>query len=205
MKKPNFKKLKQILDCIPEFSSKALQIAVYISLAILAVTGGFLIVEMVTTPDWTYDVEWNMFESILIYPLYIVGLVIAIAHIGKNHYSQDTIIETTYRDGTKTREKSNDIMDFMFGHFLVPLLMHFVIEPLMWAAVIYYPIMCVFALISSVLPYVLSLLIIGGCVGLWFYPKYCTFRYHSLALVAGTLLLATIFIFGGLTLMGHAV
>lgn len=201
MKKPDFSKLKKMLDRIPEFSSKALQIAVYVSLSILALTGGFLIFEMVTTPDWTFDVEWNMFKSILLWPLYIIGLVIAIAHIGKNHYSQDTIIETTYSDGSKTREKSNDITDFMFGHFLIPLLMHFVIEPLMWAAVIYYPIMCVFALISSVLPYVLSLLIIGGCVGLWFYPKYCTFRYHSLVLVAGTLLLATIFVFGGLNLM----
>ena len=59
--------------------------------------------------------------------------MIAICHIGKNHYSQETIIETTYRDGTKKREKSNDIIDFLLGSVIIPLAMHFVVEPLLWA------------------------------------------------------------------------
>lgn len=196
-------KLQGIIGRIPEFSPKALRIVSYIALSILATTGCFLVFEMVTTPDWTFDVEWNMFDSVLIVPLFIVGLVIAITQLGKNHYSQDTIIETTYSDGTKRREKSGDIMDFMFGHLIIPLLMHFVIEPLMWAAIIYYPVMCVLALISKILPYMLSLLIVGICIGLWFYPKKCTFRGHSLVLVIGTFILAIIFVLGGLALMNR--
>lgn len=198
-------KLQSIIERIPEFSPKALRIVSYTALAILVTTGCFLIFEMVTTPDWTFDVEWNMFDSVLIVPLFIVGLMIAITHLGKSHYSQDTIIETTYSDGTKKREKSDDIMDFMLGHLIIPLLMHFVIEPLMWAAIIYYPMMCVLALISSILPYMLSLLIVGICIGLWFYPKKCTFRGHSFALVIGTLILATVFVWGGLVLKNNII
>lgn len=73
---------------------------------------------------------------------------------GVKCWFQETIIETTYSDGSKKREKSNDIIDFLLGSVIVPLAMHFVVEPLLWAAAIYYPLMCIVALIGAVLPYI---------------------------------------------------
>jgi hypothetical protein len=92
--------LKNMMVRIPKFSPKVLRIVSNVFMIILGLTGAFMSYEMLIN-DFEFEVEWNMFESVLIVPLHIVGLVIAICHIGKNHYSQETIIETTYRDGTK--------------------------------------------------------------------------------------------------------
>lgn len=196
----NFLFFSKLLPHIPEFSEKTLRKVSWISIIFIAVSGVFLVYEMFSTPDWTYDVEWNMFKSQLLSPLIIIGFIIAMVNFGKNHYSQDTYIETTYRNGSKKVEKSNDITDVLFGRVIMPFLGHFILEPLMWAAIIYYPLMCLLSIVSSVLPYIITLLIIGVCVGIWFYPKYCFFRYHSLAFVVFSFTLFTIFLFSAISL-----
>lgn len=184
---------------IPEFSPRVMQIVSYVSIIVVGLTGGFLAYKILVT-DFEVEVEWNIFDSVLIAPLYIVGLVIAICHIGKNHYSQETIIETTYSDGSKKREKSNDIIDFLLGSVIVPLAMHFVVEPLLWAAAIYYPLMCIVALIGAVLPYIFPLIVPAICAGLWFLGDRATFRYRSVVLIMTTLILGVIFVLGGIAI-----
>lgn len=195
------KGLKNLVARIPEFPSKIMRIISIVFMVILGLTGGFMSYEMLVN-DFEVEVEWNMFESVLIVPLYIVGLVIAICHIGKNHYSQETIIETTYSDGTKKREKSNDIIDFLLGSIIIPLAMHFIVEPLLWAAVIYYPLMGVIALVGVVLPYIFPLIVVAICVGVWFLGNRATFRYRSVVLIMITLILSVSFVLGGMLMMG---
>jgi hypothetical protein len=62
---------------IPEFSPKVMRIVSNVFMIILGLTGAFMSYEMLIN-DFEFEVEWNMFESVLIVPLYIVGLVIAI-------------------------------------------------------------------------------------------------------------------------------
>ncbi len=96
-----------------------------------------------------FHIQWNMFESWLCPILYIVGLCITIF---------DPIPEYTswlvYKDpdtGKELgREKDYDIIEVMFNSFILPLLMRFVVYPLVAAAIIYYPIMVVLALLEVV-------------------------------------------------------
>lgn len=152
---------------------------------------------MIFTSGWEFSVKWNMFKSWLIWPLYIIGLVWAIGNLGKSHYSQDTIIETEYWDGTRKREKSNDIMDVMFGHILLPLIGHFILEPLIVAAVIYYPLMGILALIGKLVPYILSILVLAVCVGSFLFTSHVGSKKGSLLIILLALLFTGGFGYGG--------
>lgn len=177
----------------------------YIATGVTTIAAIFFIYEIIANSGWTIKAEWNMFKSWLAWPLFIVGFVIALTRFGETHWSQDTIIETEYRDGTKTREKSYDITDVLFGHFILPILGHFVIEPLIYAALIYYPLMCVVALLGSLLPYVLSLLVLAFCGGIYVFSTHFDFKGHTIATAALGLLLTGGFGYGGWYIMqAHA-
>lgn len=182
---------------LPFFSDSAYKTAGYVSTGLVTISGLFLCYHLIFTSGWEISAEWNMFKSWLMWPLYIIGLVCAICNIGKNHYSQDTIIETEYSDGHRTREKSNDIMDFMFGHILMPLLGHFVLEPLLIAAVIYYPLMCVVALVGKLVPYILAALVLAVCFGTFKFTSFLSNKRGSVLIVLLTLFLTAGFGYGG--------
>lgn len=185
---------------LPSFTESAYKTAGYVCTGCVTLSGLFLCYELVFVSGWKISAEWNMFKSWLIWPLYIIGLIVAIGNLGKNHYSQDTIIETEYSDGTRKREKSYDITDVMFGQIIAPLLGHFVLEPLVVAAVIYYPLMCVVAFVGRFVPYILAALVLSACFG--------TFRFTSIVGSAkGSVLivLLAVFLSGGFGYGGYAI
>lgn len=182
---------------LPSFSDANYRIAGYVATALISVSGVFLCYEMIVDSGWEIEAEWNMFKSWMIWPLYVIGLVVAIGNIGKSHYSQDTIIETEYRDGRVTREKSNDIIDVMFGHIFLPLLGHFVLEPLVIAALIYYPLMCVVALLGQLVPYILTVVVLAVCFGAFKFTALVDRRSGSVIVVVATLMLTAGFGYGG--------
>lgn len=134
---------------------------------LLTISGGLFIYQIIANSNWTFSPQWNMFDSILIGPLYIIGLLVMFANWNKFSFSQDTYIKTTYSDGSSKTEKSYDITDVIFGRLLLPLLGRFVIVPLLVSAAIYYPIMCLVWLVGSIFPYVLSFIIVVIIVALW--------------------------------------
>lgn len=182
---------------LPSFSESAYKIAGYVATGCVTLSGLFFCYHLIFTSGWTISAEWNMFKSWLFWPLFIIGFIYALTNLGKTHYSQDTIIETERRDGTWKREKSNDITDVMFGHFFVPLLGHFVLEPLMIAAVIYYPLMCVVALVGKLVPYILAVLVLAACFGTFKFTSIVGNAKGSVAIVALALLLTGGFGYGG--------
>lgn len=169
----------------------------YVATGVVTLAGLFFAYEMIADSDWYIRPQWNMFKSWLMGPLFVVGLIIAIARFGESHYSQDTIIETRYHDGTVKREKSYDISDVLLGQFLIPILGHFFLEPMLYAAMIYYPLMCVVALVGSVLPYVLSLLVLALCGGVYLFSSRLQFRGSSVVTAVLALLLCGGFGYGG--------
>lgn len=191
---------------IPEFSEANYLKASYVATALVGISGLFLIIEMFTNADLRIHAQWNMFKSWLLGPLYFVGLVIAILHLGDNHYSYDYYEQEYDSNGNKVGKpkKSYDVIDTMEGNCLVPLIMHFVVEPLLWAAVIYYPLMCVVAILGALVPYILSIVIVGLCYLVFKFPSKCTFRYHSAALVLLAVVLTAIFGLSGLSIQNMA-
>ena len=77
----------------------------------------------------------------------------------------------------------------MFNSIIWPLVGHFLIEPTIYACIIYYPLMCIFALLDALLPYVISLALIALSAGVLLSSRYfIQMRYRSLAVVCITVL-----------------
>ena len=165
--------------------------------ALVTISGGFFIYEVLANADWTFVPEWNMFKSVLLMPFYIIGIVVMLANWNRFSFAQDTYIKTTYRDGTSKTEKSYDIVDVIFGHFFLPLIGRFVIVPLMVSAMIYYPLMCIVWLVGGVFPYVLAVLVLGIIILSWTAGNLFQFRNQTAVGVVAGLLFAAGFAYGG--------
>lgn len=192
-------KIKNCVRRIPEFSEKNYNIVGYIFAALVTVAGLFLIYEVLTTDALIFKANWNMFKSPLGNLCWFIGFFWAIAWWGKfTHWSATPITKTYDRYGNlKKVEEDYDISNQMIGKFFMPFLGHFVIEPIIYGAIIFYPIQCIIAVVGTIFPYVLSLIILGIIAGSWMFTKTFQFRYHSVALVALGIVFTVAFAWGG--------
>lgn len=62
------------------------RLTAYVATGVVAVAGIFLVYQMFANGNLHFTAQWNMFKSFLLVPLWIVGLIIAVMHMGKNHY-----------------------------------------------------------------------------------------------------------------------
>lgn len=189
-------KMSSIINKIPEFSDKNFALAGNVCGVLVAISAGFFVYEMFTAADFGISVQWNIFKSKWFSPLCWIGVLLAILNWGKfGSWSFKTVNVYEDRYGNRVEKDSNDISDSMMGGCLMPLIGHFIIEPIIYACIIYYPLMCVFAVLGIVLPYVITLALIGIVGAVFMCGRYASLlRCHSLIL-----LLFTIIIGGGLT------
>ncbi len=115
-------------------------------------------------------VEWNCFESSILYPLCCIAGFFA-QFFSWQHTSFDTYHVWKDRNGREHREKSNDVSDVMFGNFMWPILSHLVLYPMLYGALFYYIIMVVIWLVEAILGVVLALLLLVAL-----YPFYLLMR-----------------------------
>lgn len=190
--------LKNRVKNIPEFSEKNYTIAGYLIAALITIAGGLFIYEVVTTDALVFKANWNMFKSPLGQICWFIGFIWAMLWWGKfTHWSATPVVETRDRYGNLIERKENyDVTEQMFAKWLMPLLGHFVIEPLMYGAIIYYPIQCIIALVGAIFPYILSLIVLGIIVGAWLFSRTFQFRYHSAVLVILGILFTVAFAWG---------
>lgn len=111
-----------------------------------------------------FNIQWNISKSWMAPILYIVGLCITIFNPVPKYTSWLVYKD---EDGNEThREEDNDIIEFMFNTFILPMLIRFFIYPMIAAVLIYYPIMCILALVEAVIP-ILFLIIIAAIIPLY--------------------------------------
>lgn len=116
-------KVSGLIQRIPEFSDKNFRIATYVCGSVLAAASIFFIYEMFTLEDFGFNVNWNIFKSFWLAPLYIVGLILAIVNWGKfGHWGGKPV----YKDKDGNIYENNDLVDNVFASILLPLLGHFV-------------------------------------------------------------------------------
>ena len=192
-------KIKNSVRNIPEFSEKNYSIVGYVFATLITVAGLFLIYEVVTTDALVFKANWNMFKSPLGNLCWFIGFFWAIAWWGKfTHWSATPITKTYDRYGNlKKVEEDYDVSNQMFAKILMPFLGHFVIEPIIYGAIIYYPIQCIIAVVGAIFPYILSLIVLGIIAGSWMFTRTFQFRYHSVVLVAMGILFTVAFAWGG--------
>ena len=73
----------KLINRIPEFSQKNYALASKICAGLLVAVGIFFIYEMFTVGDFGIAVNWNFFTSAWFWPLFVIGLVLAIVFCGK--------------------------------------------------------------------------------------------------------------------------
>ena len=185
----------RMIECGMTGSNNA--IVGYIISGLVTISGGFFAYEIVVNSEWTFAPEWNMFKSILLIPLYIIGLILMFANWNKFSFSQDTYIKTTYSDGSSKTEKSNDIVDFMFGHILLPIIGRLFLAPMIIAAFIYYPLMCIVWLVGSIFPYVLAIIVLGIIILSWVFGNTFQLNNQGIALMVVGILFIAGFAYGG--------
>ena len=192
-------KIKNNVRNIPEFSEKNYSIVGYVFAALITVAGLFFIYEVVTTDALVFKANWNMFKSPLGNLCWFIGFFWAIAWWGKfTHWSATPITKTYDSYGNlKKVEEDYDVSNQMFAKILMPFLGHFVIEPIIYGAIIYYPIQCIIAVVGAIFPYILSLIVLGIIAGSWMFTRIFQFRYHSVVLVAMGILFTVAFAWGG--------
>lgn len=182
--------ISSYLKRIPEFSDSNFVKASYVCGGILSAIVVFFIIEMFSADDFGISVEWNIFESAWFGILFPIGFVLAIVNWGKfGHWSMQAY--DVYKDeyGRKYTKKNQDLIETMFNSIIWPLVGHFMIEPVLYACIIYYPLMCVFAILDALLPYVISLALIALSAGILLSSRYfMQVRYRSLAVVCITVL-----------------
>lgn len=183
---------------LPEFSTKNYKTAGYIVATAITISGLWLIYQILFHSDISFSANWNMFDSVLMWPLYIIGLIVMFANWSKfSIFSFDTYEKTTYEDGRVEVKRNWDIMEWMLGHVIFPLFGRFFLVPVIVAAIIYYPLMCIVHLIGAVFPYIVSLIIICIIVVSWKFTSWFQFRYHSILIVLIGIFFTAIFAVSG--------
>lgn len=191
--------IKNRVRNIPEFSSKNYNIIGYFFATLITLTGIFLIYKVVTTDALVFKANWNMFKSPLGNLCWIIGFFGAIIWWGKfGQWSSTPVVETRDRYTGKLieRKEDYDISEQLFAKILMPFLGHFVIEPIIYGAIIYYSIQCIIAVVGSIFPYILSLIVLLIIVVSWMFTRLLQFRYHSVVLVAAGILFTVAFAWG---------
>lgn len=155
---------------MPE-KSGSISIVSYVINGLLIISGVFFIYQIIVNSGWTFAPEWNMFKSGILGSICVViGFFLAMIKWGKGgHWSSTPVIEKrdSYTGRVIERKEDFDITEQVFAKIFLPLLGHFVIEPLMYGAFIYYPITCIIWLVGSIFPYILSFIIVVIIVALW--------------------------------------
>lgn len=193
--------MKLSMPNLPEFSDENFNIARYIMASLVTLSGGFFIYEVLFNSNLVFSANWNIFMSPLGNICIFIGFFCAIIFWGKlGHWSRTPVVKYRDRYGNEVVEEHMDVNDQLFAKVLLPILGHFIFEPIIYGCLIYYPIQCVIALVGTIFPYVLSLIIIGIIVGSWSLTKNFNFRYHSTILVLMGLLFTGSFLWGGLAL-----
>ena len=200
----NLSDLKNKVKNIPEFSDSNYTIAGYVVAALITVAGLFLIYETLSTDALTFKANWNMFKSPLGSLCLVIGFIWAMLWWGKfTHWSATPVVET--RDGYSgrviDRKEDFDITNQLFAKVLMPILGHFVIEPIIYAAIIYYPIQCIIAVVGAIFPYILTLIVLAIIAGAWLFTREVKIRYRSALLIACGVLFTVAFGVGGYAIM----
>jgi hypothetical protein len=180
------------LDKVPAFSDKSMPLACKVCGGILAVCSLFFIFEMFTSDNFGIKANWNIFSSWLFGPLFVVGFITAIVKWGAmGHWGGKPYDVYEDEHGNKKVVRNDDVVENMMWQILMPILGHFIFEPIIYACIIYYPLMCVVALLGVVLPFVLTLALVALCVALFVFSKYIMkLPYRSIILVGATLLIS---------------
>ena len=130
--------------------------------------------------DWGYEVEWKFWKSSVLWPiLSFIGFFLQFFDWQHTSFREGWLVKDSL--GRDKFVENNDIMSFLWGSCLAPLLAHFILIPCMYGALLYYAIIIPLALVNAIIPYLAALLSVS--VALLFYNFAKNFEYKSMPYV----------------------
>ncbi len=112
--------------------------------------------------DSSFDIEWNCFKSPTLYgTLCFAGFFLQF--FNWKHLSYKTYWK--WKDpstGKEYLERDRDMLTEVEGGFLMPLLGHVILAPMIYGALLYYLLMGGFALLQGFMPWALGILIFAS-------------------------------------------
>lgn len=188
---------------LPESSNKHLKIASYIAGTVVSIAGLFFIYEIIANSGWTIEANWNIFKSPIGNICIFIGLFCAIIFWGKMGHWTRTPVEAYKNEwGNTIKVRENyDLIEQLLWKFFFPILGHFIIEPIIYGAIIYYPLMCVVAVVGSLLPYIISLMVLAICGMFFIYHSFAKFKGALITLITFAVLLTVGFGYGAYYIM----
>lgn len=138
------------------------------------------------TSDFGFDeIEWNCFNNTgLLGFLSFIGFFVQFLPKMWVHSSYETY--DVYKDeygNIKRVEKNRDMLTTIEGNFLMPLLSHFIIYPLIIGIILYYILMGGYALLQGVMPYLLAILVLASCWPAYAFGIKCLERKYRKVLI----------------------
>lgn len=143
----------------------------------LGVLGIYTVYNVFTTDiEWGFKINWNCFKSPFFPMLAVIGFFLQF--FDWQHTSMETWIgRKGPHDSDYKWEKSNDIMDSLFGGCLWPLLSHLLIIPCVYGAIMWYAIMGLLHILGKLSPFFITAL--AATVVFFFYKWANGFSGHK--------------------------
>ena len=126
-----------------------LTIILLLLIAYAGLLGYFIITSDV---EIDFKINWNMFDSVLKWPLLIVGFIVG---LGMKYPSLVPFLKITHPDGEVEYEPNDDIIENMLVRWVMPLIQIFILGPVLIAACIYYPLMALIYLFGKIFPFLI--------------------------------------------------
>ncbi|MBR5062086.1 MAG: SH3 domain-containing protein [Prevotella sp.] len=164
-----------------ERQHKFYRIFLYLTTAIVAIACIYVAwLYISSNRDWGFDVEWKFWNSTILWPaLSVIGFFLQFIDWQHTSFTEGWVIKDSW--GRERFVENNDIISWMFGNCLFPLIAHLFLIPCLYGAILYYIVMLPFALVNSLIPYLAAAVCIG--IAVMFYKLSVNFEWKPFPFV----------------------
>ena len=155
----------------PENNNRNYRYVLYAATAIVAAAGLYVAWLYVSSKkDWGYEIEWKFWNSSLLWPaLSVIGFFLQFIDWQHTSFTEGWVVKDSW--GREKFVENNDIMSFLWGNCLFPLLAHFLLIPCIYGAILYYVVIIPLALVNALIPYLAALLSVAIAVFFYFMAR----------------------------------
>ncbi len=159
----------------------------YAATAAVSISGLYVAYLYITKGmDIGFDIEWKFWNSTVLWPiLSFIGFFLQFIDWQHTSFDEGWVVKDSW--GNEKFVKNNDIMSVLFGNCIFPLLMHFLIIPGFYGALLYYVIMIPLGLVNAIIPYLAIAVSIASPFVFYKMSENYETRNKSLAWLAGSM------------------
>lgn len=164
-------------------------IILYTFTVLLLIAGIYVAWQYIADGDsFRFEIEWRFWKSPILFPaLSFIGFFLQFIDWQHTSFREGWVVKDSW--GNEKFVENNDIMSFFLGSCIFPLLMHFLIIPCTYGALLYYVIMVPLALLNALIPYIAAAAAVGIAALYYFMSRNMDEGSHPLLKIFGSTIL----------------